>query len=385
LDIDSKGHGIETVIVKDVGTQSVRGTFDGPLKETEDHGTGLDLAEPLKFSHSSNIPFSVTGTGISFEPATVFAHSSNEPVLPLGTGITLDQPLAKNHAINAVVRDQKVTSAGYNGTKVPNQWFGGPTLSSSAGTMVLRDAAGNIVDGLNYGGLVDPWLAEGYQAASGVGESGSSVPSPSIGRGFRWWLASSTTQPNKSAGRYPDGADSDNNSRDFLVQNTTTLSAASVVGSNNIKVTSVADFNIGEKIIIGTGSNGETAIIATIGTAGGTIVGSTTAAGATVIPVAGVEGFSAGQTIRIDNGANGETAVIASIIVGRRRFGSRNTGPIDSLSVTVPLAKAHSMGAQVSGSGITLATQLIKVHENGTPVSNNVPTPGEPNQYFRKH
>ena len=128
-------------------------------------GTGLDLAEPLKFNHAANIPFSVRGTGISFEPATAYAHSSNEPLLPLGTGITLDKPLANDHAIHAVVRNAAVTTAGYQGPPAPNQWFGGPALSPSAGNMVLRDAAGLVVDSLNYGGLVDPWAAEGYQAA----------------------------------------------------------------------------------------------------------------------------------------------------------------------------------------------------------------------------
>jgi hypothetical protein len=381
LDIDSKGHGIETVTVKRVGTQSVRSGFNGPIT---DLGTGLDLAEPLKFDHASNLPFSVRGTGISFEPATAFAHSSNEPVLPLGTGITLDQPLAKGHAIDAVVRDQKVTTAGYGGTPVPNQWFGGPALSPRAGNILLRDATGNVVDGLNYGGLVDPWTAEGYQAASGGGESGCSVPSPSMSRGFRWWLSSSTTQPNRSAGRYPDGDDSDSNCRDFFLQNTTTLSAASVVGSNNIKVASVADFIIGQKIIIGSGSNSETAAIAIIGTAGGTTVGTATDVGTTVIPVAGVEGFSAGQAITVDNGASRETTIVASIIVGRRRFGSRNNGPIDSITVAVPLTKAHDVGAQVSGSGITLASPLTMAHDNGTQVASNVPTPGMPNQYTRR-
>jgi non-reducing end alpha-L-arabinofuranosidase len=125
LDIDSKGHGIEWVTVKKVGTQSVRNTFRGPLAANEDPGTGLDLEKPLKFNHSSNLPFSVWGTGISFEPATAFPHSSNEPVLPLGTGITLDQPLTMDHPINAVVYDPKVTSAGYQGTPAPNQRFGG--------------------------------------------------------------------------------------------------------------------------------------------------------------------------------------------------------------------------------------------------------------------
>lgn len=381
LDIDSKGHGIETVTVTHVGTQSARRGFNGPIT---DLGTGLDLAEPLKFDHASNLPFSDRGTGISFEPATAFPHSSNEPVLPLGTGITLDKPLVMEHAINAVVLDSKVTTAGYQGTAAPDQWFGGPALSSNAGNMVLRDADGNVVDGLNYGGLVDPWAAEGYQAASGTGESGCSVSSPSMTRSFRWWLSSSATQPNRSAGRYPDGYDSDNNCRDFLLQNTTTLAVASAVDSDNIKVISVSDFSIGQKIIIGAGPNSETAVIATIGTAGGTTVATATNVGTSVIPVASVEGFSAGQTITIDNGTNRETAVIASIAVARFRFDRRNISPIDSITVAVPLTKGHDVGAQVSGSGITLATTLTKAHENGEQVASNVPTPGGPNQYIRK-
>ena len=381
LDIDSKGHGIETVTVLHVGTQSVRSNFNGPIT---DLGTGLDLAEPLKFDHSSNIPFSVRGTGISFEPATVFAHSSNEPVLPLGTGIRLDQPLTRDHTIHAVVRDQKVTNAGYQGTRAPDQWFGGPALSPNAGNIMLRNAADQIVDALNYGGLVDPWAAEGYQAASGAGENGCSVPSPGMRRSFRWWFSPSSNPPNRSAGRYPDGADSDNNSSDFLLQNTTNLLIASASGSKNIKVASVADFIIGQKIFIGTGANSETAVIAAIGTAGGTTMGTAANMGAKVIAVASVEGFSAGQNITVDSGECRETAVIASIAVGRPRFGSRSAGPIDTITVTVPLTKAHDIGAQVSGSGITLATPLTKAHENDTQVSNNVPTPGEPNQYFRK-
>jgi hypothetical protein len=383
LDIESKGHGIETVTVTRVGTQSVRNSFNGPLKN-EDLGTGFDLAEPLKFNHSYNIPFSAKGTGISFEPATAFAHSSNEPVLPIGTGITLDGPLAKDHPIDAVVRDQKVTTAGYQGTMVPSQWFGGPTLSSSAGNMVLRDAAGNVVDGLNYGGLVDPWTAEGYQAKSGTGESGCFVSSPGMIRGFRWWLPAPTNQPNRSAGRYPDGVDTDSNCNDFLLQNTISLLAATPAGSNNIKVASVADFSIGQKVIIGSGSDSEIAIIATIGTTGGTTIGTASKVGAKVISVASVEGFGAGQSITIDSGANLEKVVIASVFAGRRRFGDRNNNPIDSITVTVPLINAHAVGAQVSGSGITFAAPLTRAYENGSQVASNLPTPGKPNQYIRK-
>ena len=383
LDIDSKGHGIETVTVTRVGTQSVRNSFNGPLKP-EDLGTGLDLAEPLKFNHSYNISFSARGTGISFEPATAFPHSSNEPVLPLGTGITLDNPLAKDHAINAVVRDQKVTTAGYQGNMAPNQWFGGPALSSSAGNMVLRDAAGNVVDGLNYGGLVDPWTAEGYQAASGAGESGCFVPSPVASRGFRMAPSTSTTQANRSAGRFPDGTDSDYNCHDFLLQTTISLLASTPSGSNNIKIGNVADFTTGQKVIIGTGTNSETAVIKTIGTTGGTKVGTATQAGTKFIPVASVEGFSAGQTITIDSDANLETAVVAATTGGRRRFGFRGTAPVDTITVTTPLAKLHNVGAQVSGSGITLNAPLTKAQESGAQVASYLPTPGAPNQYFKK-
>jgi hypothetical protein len=384
LDIESKGHGIETVTVTRVGTQSVRNTFNGPLKANEDPGTGLDLAEPLKFDHASNMPFSARGTGISFEPATAFDHSSNEPVLALGSGITLDQPLAMDHAINSVLRTQGITTAGYQGTPVPNLWFGGPVLSSSAGNMVLRDAAGNIVDGLNYGGLVDPWTAEGYQGTSGAGENGCFVPSPGMSRGFRGAPSSANSQPNRSAGRYPDGADSDYNCRDFILQNTITLSAAVQAGSNNIKVASVAGFSNGQKIIINKGTNTETAVIGIIGTTGGTTVGTATDVGATVFTVASVTGFSTGQTITIDNGSNLETVVVASITAGRPNFGPNSNSQPSSITVTVPLTKAHGAGVQVSGSGITLASPLTRAHDIGASLAGNVPTPGEPNQYVRK-
>ncbi len=380
LDIESQGHGIEWVTVKNVGTQSVRNTFNGPLKENEDPGTGLDLVGKLKYNHSSNLPFSAWGTGISFEPASAFPHSSNEPVLPLGTGITLDQPLAMDHEINSVILDAKVTTAGYQGTRAPDQWFGGPALSSRAGNMVLRDADGNVVDGLNYGLIVDPWAAEGYQAASGTNESGCKAPVPGMTGGFG--PAAPGGQPNVSSGRYPDGNDTDSNCRDFMVQNSVTMVTPSEAGSVNIKVASVAGLRNGQKVIVDKGSNSETAIIAIIGTTGGTTTSSASAAGATVIPVASVAGFSVGQTITIDKGANTETAVIASITAARGRFGPQgNTGtPGNSITVTVPLARAHAAEAQVSGSGITFASPLSKVHAAGTPIASSLPTPGEPNQ-----
>jgi hypothetical protein len=325
-----------------------------------DPGTGLELAAPLRFNHAANLPFSVRGTGIAFAPATAFAHSSNEPVQPLGAGIKLDRPLVKAHAIDAVVRDATVTTAGYEGSPAPNQWFGGPALASVAGSMVLRDATGLVVDSLNYGLLVDPWAAEGYQSVSGTGQSGCRVTSP-------------TPIVNRSAGRFPDGVDTDSNCTDFQLQPATTLAAASTAGATNIKVATVADFAAGQTIMVDTDANLESAVIATVGTSGATVIGTATNVGATVIPVATAAGFSAGQNILIDNGANREMAVVVSTTGGRG----------GATIAVAPLHLAHAAGVQVSGSGITLTGALTRVHASGAQVVSGVPTPGAPNQYQR--
>jgi hypothetical protein len=441
LDIDSVGHGIETVTVTKVGTQSSRGALtadvsagatsirvqlrggfgggggngftvgdkmtvgtpatqetvtitavggaDGPgvsvtftpalgkphleREFVVAHGTGLDLAAPLKFKHAANLPFSDRGTGITFKPAAAFAHSSNEPVQALGTGITLDSPLAKEHGIDAVVHDARVTTAGYQGTPAPNQWFGGPALGPAAGNMVLRDAGGLVVDTLNYGLLVDPWAAEGYQGASGTGQSGCYVPSPGGGRGgFGGRGGGGAPEINRSAGRYKDGADTDSNCTDFRLQPAATLPVGSAAGTINIKVASVAGFAPGQTIMIDTGTTLETAVIATVGTAGATTMGGATEAGATSIALAGPAFFTAGQNIVIDSGANQEAAVVSAMTGGRG--GAR-------ITLAAPLTHAHAAGAQISGTGISLSSALTKAHASGAQVVSDLPTPGAPNRY----
>jgi hypothetical protein len=244
--------------------------------------------------------------------------------------------------------------------------------------MVLRDAAGLVVDSLNYGGLVDPWAAEGYQASSGAGQSGCRVIAPGSSGGFGG-PAGAGGATNRSAGRFPDGRDTGSNCTDFLLQPATILSAASAAGATNIKAASVADFGAGQTITIDTGASLETAVIATVGTAGGTTVGAATNVGATVIPVASGAGFSAGQTITIDGGANQETAVVASTTGGGRGGPGGAT-----ITVAAPLTLAHAAGTQVSGSGITLTARLTRAHDSGAQVAGNVPTPGAPNQYYRR-
>ncbi|MFP5236342.1 MAG: arabinofuranosidase catalytic domain-containing protein [Acidobacteriota bacterium] len=341
-------------------------------------GTGVELAAPLKFNHAANLPFSDRGTGISFAPATAFAHSSNEPVQALGTGITLDRPLSNNHAIDAVVRDSAVTGAGYQGAPKPDQWFGGPelitysplfgrTIPVREGSMVLRDAAGTVIDSLNYGGQVDPWAAEGYEGKSGRGESGCHAPAPGQVVGF----GPAATATDASAGRYPDGADSDSNCADFHTQATAMVAADSSAGDTNLKVSSVQGFEAGQKIVIGAGADRDSAVIGTVGTAGATTLRMASAANATAIAVANVFEFHEGQTVTVDSGAQAETAVIASI----RRF-----GPAE-LIFTAPLARAHQAGAQVSGSGITLSNPLAHAHAKGTQVADHLPSPGAANDY----
>jgi hypothetical protein len=344
-------------------------------------GTGLDLSAPLKFHHSANLPFSDRGTGISFQPATAFAHASNEPVQALGVGIALDRPLANGHGIHDVVRDAAVKTAGYQGSPLPNQWFGGPELTTTSpqfghnliveeGSMVLRDASGLVADSLNYGGLVDPWAAEGDQAASGAVLSGCYVPAP--GSVFDPWSTVVTPiATNTSAGRFPDGADTDSNCTDFRTQAVATLSAASPKGASNIKVTSMEGFRSGQTILLDSGANLETAAISTVGTAGATTLTSSAGVGATVLHTANATGFSKGQTISIGDGDNSETAVILSV---RARGGA-------TITLAAPLARAHASGGQIAGSGIGLTTPLTRAHTSGAQVSDNLPTPGAPNQY----
>ena len=444
LDIDSVGHGIETVTVRQVGTQASRTNLaenaaagatnikvrslngfaagdkitigtpatretvtittvgtPGPTgtgisfepgltkphidaEEVVAPGTGLDLSSPLRFSHAANLPFSDRGTGITFQPATAFAHSSNEPVQALGTGITIDSPLNHDHAINAIVRDAAVTTAGYQGTPAPNQWFGGPELATNApffdrhitrreGSMVLRDSSGLVVDSLNYGGLVDPWIAEGYQGTSGSEHNGCYVIAPGWA-GNVWPPVPTAGASDTSAGRFPDGADTDSNCTDFVTAPATILSAAVAPGATNIKVATVGGFEPGQTIRVDTGANLETATIATVGTPGASTVESATTAGATVIPVASAIGFSGGETITIDTGENAEPAVVASI----RRFGG------GAIVVTAPLTHEHAAGAQISGTGITLTSALTRDHARGAQVAGSASTPGAPNHYFAR-
>lgn len=266
LDIDSKGHGIEYVKVKKVGTASSKNPNAGPMK-LEEAGTGLDLEEPLKYAHSANLPFNNNGTGISFTPATKYPHSSNEPVLSLAFEIHLTEPLSRNHPIDDVISAAHITTAGYQGQVPADQLFGGPALGKM-GNMTLYDRKGNVVDCLNWGTVVNPMLAEGFQGQSGWEEYGNYIHLKTESGGGGWFRdpnAPVMANPNLSAGRYPDGSDSDDNMVDFKFQLSFNLYQKAAAGTQTIVITNTEGLRIGHILNIGSGDDLETVKVQLIG------------------------------------------------------------------------------------------------------------------------
>jgi hypothetical protein len=117
-----------------------------------------------------------------------------------------------------------VATAGYQGSAPPHQWFGAP-LSPAAGSLALMDAGGAVVvDAVVYGSrqssssangtITSPELAvlEGDQS-----QGGCIVVSPWPDARFRR-PARASDQGDKSVGRFPDGADTDSNCRDFVIR-----------------------------------------------------------------------------------------------------------------------------------------------------------------------
>ena len=265
LDINSEGHGKELITVKSVGTASSRRPYNGPMT-LEQAGTGITLTAPLKYDHSANVPFSVMGTGITFTPATKYDHWSNEPVFALVFALELDEPLANAHPADDVVYDARVTTAGYQDSAPADLLFGGPALQPNGGTIVLRDSRGLVVDALNYGRVIDSQYAEGYHAESGFDAMGSLVMTPYVVNidGYHNPV-NNARLPNLSAGRFPDGADSDNNKYDFHVQPYFHLAADAAPGTQILTVSSVEGLSPGQRVFIGGADNYEQAQIATVG------------------------------------------------------------------------------------------------------------------------
>ena len=255
LDIDSVGHGIETVTVTSVGTEATpdqshggcerrRDPYQGPQrrsgfavgdkitvgtpanKETVTV-TAVGSAGPARRQHrlyagprqgphrrrvggrSGHGPR--PGRSAQVQPCgqPSLQRSGNGHQLRAGDGLCpfeqrarsgawhrhhARQPLAKDHAINAVVRDAAVTTAGYQGTPAPNQWFGGPELTtrfrSSAAPSPSRGqhgAARRLRPGCRQPQLRRPRRPMGRRGLPGrlrTEQSGCYVPAPGAAGGF---------------------------------------------------------------------------------------------------------------------------------------------------------------------------------------------------------
>ncbi len=128
----------------------------------------------------------------------------------------------------------------------------------------------------------------------------------------------------------------------YLTNISTELFADALAGDTNIKVYRVDGFTPGMTVVIDSGENAETRIVAAVGTAGTT----TTLAGAsdrirvnsnvgdTNIKMYGVDGFAVGQTIWIGSGADVEENTIVSVGTA----GTNGTG----IDLATPLTLPHS-------------------------------------------
>jgi hypothetical protein len=237
-------------------------------------------------------PTSMSGVGAPVfrsRPATRFAHRSGDAVQALGSGVVLERPLARAHAYGAPVRHRGVVNEGYQGP-APHAWFGS-TLLITGGAIALTDPSGAVVmDAIVYGSqqsnssangsITRPDLAtlEGVQHQGGciavVPGAGSGPATANIAA-----AAAAPGAPNRSVGRFPDGHDADSLCTDFVVQPATTLPEGAAAGVANIKVAGVAEFAPGQTVTIGSGPASESAVIASVGTAGSTRAGAATQVG----------------------------------------------------------------------------------------------------------
>lgn len=357
LDINSKGHGKELITVRSVTDE-------------------LELTKPLKYSHSANIPFAVMGTGVGVYPKTAREHLSNEPVFSLVYAIDLDRPLDAMHPVDDVVYDAGVKDAGYQDDVPADQLFGGPALAPNGGNMVLRNAKGLVVDALNYGRVVDTQYSEGYHGESGKDAMGRFVKTPYITNkdGYNNPVADAVL-PNLSAGRFPDGYDTDNNKYDFRVQPSFHLAAGVPEGGSRVVFHSSEGLKPGQMIYIGDESDYEYVQVATVGSMGATAIRASLRPGDRYVQVEDATDFAVGQPVLI----NGHRATISDIQTSTASRGQAK--PAEMIVLKAPVDFSAPQGTLITGTGAGLSTPLKNAHKIGEAVSVNKPTPGRPNVY----
>jgi hypothetical protein len=95
---------------------------------------------------------------------------------------------------------------------------------------------------------------------------GNFVNTPAVtDRSYYYNPTQNVATPNLSAGRFPDGYDTDNNKYDFRLQPNFNLAADMPAGKDLILLTSVQGLVPGQRIYIGDKDNQESVQVATVG------------------------------------------------------------------------------------------------------------------------
>jgi hypothetical protein len=239
-----------------------------------------------------------------------------------------------------------------------------------------------VVDSLNYGDLVDPWASGGFRGAAGkaatchAGAPGiASVDTVQRGiPGIPFSGAVAQVDATQgSTGRYPDGQDSDRDCDDFVTAASIRTGGA-VAGATRINVATTGHLSPGQTVVLDAGAHAETLTVATVGSHGITRTSAPVDKGATVVRVDDPHPFVAGQPVVVGSGADEETGVVAAIDTAWRA---------GKLTLAAPLAHAHDAGASVAGTGIAFTGPLAKSHPVGTVMTatGDLATPGAPNRH----
>ena len=179
-----------------------------------------------------------------------------------------------------------------------------------------------------------------------------------------------------SAGRFPDGADLDDNKNDFRAQRTFILGAPAAAGDDNIKLLAVQGIAPDASIVIGRGADAQVVKVKEVGSAGATTLAAPAGPGSRTLVVAAAQSFAPGQTVLVGD----ERAEVAEVIIPR----GRRLPPAEmqqKLVLKTPVRKSHKVAEPVCGTGVTLAAPLKAAFAAGAPVASAQPTPGAANQY----
>ncbi len=438
LDIDSVGHGIETVTVKHVGTIAKRSTLSAtvpagtttlkvhakvgfPAEKRFDYATGaeitvgspadleqvriaaveldgdkivnLQLAAPLARAHVANEPVVEPGTGLELAAPLKFAHAANLPFSVRGSGISFspatrfphssDEPvvlLGTGIELDAPLQyDHSLDDVVRDADAVSVGFQGKP--NQWFGGPALSPGAGSLVLRDAQGHVADSLnygrLVDPWAAEGDQGRSGFDIggcSAPVPGIPYSWTPVDGLAS-DASTGRFPDGKDSDNNCSDLVTAAATTVAGGAPKGATNVKVNQVADFAVGQTVYVGSGLTLETGTIAMIGTAGATRTSRAYDKGATTLDVEDAGNFTAGQAVTIGKGPEQETATISSA----NHWDSPNRIVLEQ-----PLGLGHPVGSEVSGTGLGFTSPLTFAHDKGAPIETDTATPGAPNAYSRK-